>query len=425
MSLPKETLRIYSEKVIRHPVQTALFDDEKRFKVVAAGRRSGKTFTSKRKLVTEAIQTEGLYFAAAPTFPQAKAIFWDDLKAYFPPFFRSKIPNETRCELYLANGSIIKVIGLDSPARFEGQPWTGGLIDEIDDIKESAWQSNIRPALDTIGLNTWAILLGVPEGKYLLYDLSKKAAIDPDEWGFYHWKSSEILSPERIAAAQRDLSPLQYRQEYEASFETAEGVVYSDYCSRKNNSTMEINKDKPIQWTHDFNYSPLSSCIIQDFENQNHVVDEIILQSASAQNTAFEFIERYKNHRVKKCFIFGDYSGRNGENHNQSSDYKVIEKILHDNGWMTSRHVKPNPLIKNRQNSLRALICNNKGERRIFVNVRKCRYVDSGLSRTSLMKGSSYQEIEDEFQHITTALGYWAWTRFPILAGVAFNQSRG
>jgi len=417
----RATENIYSQKVIYHPAQFDLFNSDARFIVIAAGRRSGKTFTAKRKLVMRALDTPGLYFCSAPTFPQAKAIFWEDLKAYLPDFLRSKAPNESECKIFLKNGSEIRIIGLDRPARFEGIPWTGGIIDETDDLKEEAWQAHIRPALDTIGLNTWAILCGVPEGKGLLFELSKKAATD-DNWEFYHWKSSEILSKEVIDAARSDLSPLQFRREYEASWETGSNIVYSDYDSIKNATQKTIDLELPIQWAHDFNYTPLSSCIIQEHEDGNHVVDEIILISAVAKNAALEFVDRYKEHKTKRCYIFGDYSGTAGEKHNQGSDYKIIEQILRSNGWNVTRHCKPNPAIKSRQNSLRAQICNSFGSRNLFVNVKKCRYVDNGLSKTNLMKGSSYQEVEDDYQHITTALGYWAWTRYPIHQGIAATQ---
>lgn len=422
--LPPETLKIYSQKVIYHPLQFELFNDQRKFIVIAGGRRSGKTFTSKRKLVTRALSVPGLYFCCAPTFPQAKAIFWDDLKAYIPPIFRAKAPNESNCIMFLANGSQIRIIGLDKPQRFEGQAWTGGIIDEFDDLKEKTWGSHVRPALDTIGLNTWCIMCGVPEGKYLLYDLSKKAGID-ENWSFYHWTSEEVLPKKVIESAKRDLSPLQYKQEYLASFDTATGIVYSDYNSAKNNTNMVIDKDLPIQWTHDFNYAPMSSCIIQEKNGFNHVVDEIILQSATASNVANEFVDRYKDHKNKRVYIFGDYSGVAGEKHNQSSDYKVMEKILLKHGWKLSRHVRANPLIKDGQNSLRAQICNNNNERNLLVNVKKCYYVDQGLSRTSLIKGSTYQEVEDEFQHITTALRYWSYTRYPIINGKRPRQRQG
>lgn len=401
------------ETVFYHPVQNKLCSELKRFKCVAAGRRSGKTFRGKRNLVKEALRKAGLYFAAAPTMLQARYIFWEDLKAYFPLWMCSKAPNESRMEIHLKNGSEIRVVGLDKPQRFEGQPWTGGIIDEADDLKNGAWEANIRPALDTIGLNTWCWITGVPEGKKLLFDLSKKANID-DEWGFYHWKSAEILPKKAIEAAKRDLSALEFRQEYEASFDTAEGIVYSDYSSVLNKSNMILDPRLPIVWTHDFNYTPLSSAIIQEVDNEIHVLDEIVLTSAVAENAAVEFCERYKNHKNKTLELHGDYSGVAGEVHKQSSDYKVIENYLRNAGWKVTRKVKPNPLIKDGQNALRALICNANNDRRFFVRVDKCKYVDNGLSRVQLKKGSTFQEDETEFQHITTALRYFAHAKYPI-----------
>jgi len=422
--IPAETAKILSQKIIYHRAQFELFNSTKKFIVIAAGRRSGKTFTSKRKLIKAAFTVPGRYYCAAPTYPQARAIFWDDLKAYIIPLFRKGKPNETRGIIFLKNGSEIHIVGLDSAARFEGQPWTGGIIDEFDDLKDDVWTAHVRPALDTIGLNTWCIMCGVPEGKRLLYDLSKKPAYD-DNYAYYHWKSAEVLESHVIEAAKRDLSAIQFRQEYEASFETAEGSIYPDYDSIKNGSKATINESLPIQWMHDFNYTPLSSAIIQDHDDGHHVVDEIVLHSAVAQNTAIEFKERFKGHKNKRVYIFGDYSGTSGENHNQSSDYTTIEKILRKDGWNVSRHVRPNPLVKERQNSTRALICNANGERKLFVNVGKCKYVDNALSRTKIKKGasSSYQEEEDEFQHMSTAIGYWSFTRFPVTNGVRLVQS--
>lgn len=419
--IPQDTVDIWSQKVIYHKKQFELFNGIAKFDVIAGGRRSGKTFTAKRKLFFRASRKKGLYFCCAPTMPQAKAIFWSDLKAYFPPIYRSKKPNESQCIIYLANGGEIRVIGLDSPQRFEGIPWTGGIIDEFDNLKSHAWGSHVRPALDTIGLDTWCIMCGVPEGKYLLYDLSKKA-LDDDNWRYYHWTSEEVLPAHVIESAKRDLSPLQYKQEYLASFDTSSKIVYSDYSSEENNTNATLNEHLPIHWTHDFNYAPMSSAIIQEHEDNYCVVDEIIINGADGSHVANEFVEKYRDHKNKRVYIFGDYNGVNGEKHNLSSNYKVIEQILLENGWETSRHIRKNPLIIDGQNSLRGLICNNYNERKLLVNVRKCHYVDNGLSRTSLKDGSTFQEVEDEYQHVTTALRYWSFTLFPIIRGEKIKQ---
>lgn len=407
------------------PEQVRLVSEEKRFKAVPAGRRSGKTERAKRYLAKQAMTKKGLYFAAAPTREQAKKIWWEDLKLMtFEPLHR-KEPAVTSLILFLANGSEIHVIGLDKPQRIEGQPWTGGVIDEIADLKPEAWAENIYPALSTFNpmmpeFRPWAWLIGVPDGLNHFFDICERAKTDP-EWGLYHWTSDQVLPKDMIEAAMRAMSKKQFNQEYRASFETASGLVYSDFDIALNSTDESINPDHPLTWTHDFNYTPLSSAIIQERNGKILVLDEIVLESAVAQNTADEFVQRFRNHRNKSVNLFGDYSGTAGEVHNQSSNYKVIENTLRRNGWTVTRKVRPNPAIIDGQNSLRALICNAMGERKFFVNP-KCRYSKSGLSRVQFKKGSTFQEEETEFQHITTAFRYFAHAKYPVTIESAYDD---
>jgi hypothetical protein len=66
-------------------VQLDLVHDDVRFKVVPAGRRSGKTERAKRYIVKQALKNpDESYFIAAPTLPQVKKIYWNDIKALTP-----------------------------------------------------------------------------------------------------------------------------------------------------------------------------------------------------------------------------------------------------------------------------------------------------------------------------------------------------
>ncbi|NLC02440.1 MAG: hypothetical protein GX789_14385, partial [Pseudomonas formosensis] len=229
-----------------HPVQLALLDavpSGVRFPLVPAGRRSGKTERFKRFLVKQANAYPGIYFAAAPTHDQAKKIFWDDLKAFTLSCMHKKRPSESDRIIYMPNGSEIHVIGLDKPQRIEGIPWTGGGIDEFADVKPDAWEANILPALNTVNptapdYRAWCWLLGVPDGLNHYYDLCQKAETGEDpNFAVFHWKSAEILPPDVIAAMKRAMSARQFKQEFEASFETAAGRIYEDYS--KANHTRE------------------------------------------------------------------------------------------------------------------------------------------------------------------------------------------
>lgn len=420
-----------------HPVQLALVDAVSkgvRFPVVPAGRRSGKTERFKRFVSHEAGKLENSgrkYFAGAPTHAQAKRIFWDDLKlfTYFP--LHPRKPSGTDLILWLPNGAEIHVVGFDKPERFEGTQWAGGGIDEFGNIKEDAWKINILPALDTRDPRTpdyhaWCWLFGVPEGLNHYYDVADYAenANDP-LYQLFHWKSADILSPEVIKAAKRTLSAMQFRQEYEASFESAQGRIYSDY-SKDNITIATIKPHEQLLWMHDQNYTPLSSAIgvrrgpinkKRQFEHKNYLylLDEIILTSAVSRQSAEEFVDKFKDHKNKHVLIYGDSTGRQGEKHGQDSAYKAIEEVLRLHGWKFTRNVKrQDPGIKKRQNQVRAKVKNALGEVSLFVNPNKAPYCHRGLSTVQLKKGSTFLEEDGEYQHVTTAIGYCVDVEWPI-----------
>ena len=403
-----------------HPTQTALVNDRVRFKVVPAGRRSGKTERAKRYVVREAMREPGAYFVAAPTRDQVKRIYWQDLKRLAFCSALPEKPRETELLIPFPNGSTISLVGLDQPQRMEGILWAGGVIDEIADVHDHAWAENISPALDTIDprrpdYRAWCWLIGVPDGLNHYFDMAEYARTsgDPD-WKLYTWKSSDILPVDVIEAAKRRMSPRQYRQEYEASFETATGRVYEDY-GPANQTAETIGPHEQLMWHHDFNFTPLSSGVGVRRGNAFYILDEIVLQSAVARQSALEFVEKYKNHQNKTVIIYGDPAGRAGEKHGHASDYTEMEAVLRANSWKVERRVKAAaPAIKDRQNAVRAKICNAAGETSLFVNPERAKYVHKGFTTVQIKKGSTFLEEDSEYQHITTAVGYCVDYEWPI-----------
>src|SRR5690554_8014381 len=79
-ALQRQLDRWYGLKDI--PEQVRLITEDYRFKVVPAGRRSGKTERAKRYLAKQAMRyPDEKYFAAAPTQDQARKTWWADLRA--------------------------------------------------------------------------------------------------------------------------------------------------------------------------------------------------------------------------------------------------------------------------------------------------------------------------------------------------------
>ena len=406
------------------PEQLRLVSEEKRFKVVPAGRRSGKTERFKRYIAKQAMQNSGeMYFCAAPTRDQVKKIFWEDMKSFTLSSTHPQKPSESDLKIFMPNGTEIHMIGLDKPARIEGIPWTGGGIDEFADVKPGSWEQHIFPALNTVNpqrpdYRAWCWLFGVPETLNHYYDLAQYAlhGNDPD-WAHYHWNSAEILPADVIESARRTMSARQFRIEFEASFEGTTGLIYEDYGSA-NKVSETIEPHEQLLWMHDQNYTPLSSAIGVRRGNDLYLLDEIVLTSAVSRQSALEFVDKYKAHDNKNVLLYGDPSGKAGEKHGHASDYTEIEKVLTENGWKHSRRIKKkHPAIKDRQNAVRAKVQTADGTISLFVNPNTAPWCDKGLATVQLQEGSTFQEDQkNQYQHITTAIGYcidfeWPTTR--------------
>jgi len=427
IALDRQLKRWYP--LIDHPVQLKLVkavSEGIRFPVVPAGRRSGKTERFKRFIAKLAMKNpDEKYFIAAPTHAQVKKIYWDDMLKFTLSTTHTRKPSITDLIIYMPNGTEIHLIGLDKPARIEGIEWTGGGIDEIADIKPDAWEAHILPALNTVnptrpGYLAWCWLLGVPDGLNHYYDMAEyaKTANDP-EWGLFHWKSSEILPDNVIKSLKAQMSDRQFKQEFEASFETASGRIYEDYSSA-NHTSETIKEHEQLLWYHDFNYTPMSNGVGVKRDGKYYLLEEIILTSAVAEQSAIEFVERYKNHKNKHVIIYGDPAGKAGEKHGHASDFTDMEDYLRANDWKYTRRVpKKHPAIKDRQNAVRKQIKTANGDVSLFVNTKNAPYTHKGLSTVQLKKGSSFQEEESDYQHITTAIGYMIAYDNPVLELVA------
>ena len=217
-----------------HSLQHEYWTSCHRFNVVSAGRRSGKTELAKRKIVRAALRgtrfENARFFAAAPTRDQAKKIYWADLKRLIPPNLIAGDPYDGELFIPLINGSEIHVLGMDKPARIEGQPWDGGILDEYGNMKEGAWGENVRPALADRG--GWCDIIGVPEGQNHYYEMYQRAEEQyhllgkKSDWRPFTWFSSTVLPPEEVLAARADLHPQIFQQEYEGAWVNWSGTAF-------------------------------------------------------------------------------------------------------------------------------------------------------------------------------------------------------
>lgn len=200
--------------------------DDKRFTVVVAHRRMGKTVSAINHLIKAAIlngKENPRYAYIAPTYGQAKRVAWDYLTKYVRPLGATENISELRVDFW---GRRIQLYGSDNPDSLRGQYFDGVILDEIGDQNPVIWTDIIRPALsDRLG---WCLFIGTPKGQNHFKELRDRAERD-DDWGLLEFKASEtgVIAPSELIAAKSEMGDDKYLQEFECSFDAAvEGSYY-------------------------------------------------------------------------------------------------------------------------------------------------------------------------------------------------------
>ena len=214
--------------------QQEVFKDPHRFKVVAAGRRCGKSRLSAVTLLIEALNCpEGSsVMYVAPTLGQARSIIWDLLHDLGRPVIKSSHVNNL--EITLINGRKILVRGADNPDSLRGVSLVYLVMDEVAFIKDEVWQKILRASLsDKKGR---ALFISTPSGRNWFYDIFKLGQEGTDEeWKSWHFTTAdnETIDPKEIEAAKRSLSSFAFKQEYLSSFDTAGADVFKQEWVKK------------------------------------------------------------------------------------------------------------------------------------------------------------------------------------------------
>ncbi len=212
-----------------HPAQLEILNSKARFKVVAAGRRFGKSHLACWLCIIFALQSQkGDVFYVAPTFQQAKDVAWDVFKQLIPKGQGiAEDYHENTGVIKLVNGRKIHLKGSDRPDTLRGVGLAFVVIDEYASMKPSVWEQVLLPTLADCKGHMLAI--GTPAGRNHFYDLFNEASSgnDPD-WEAWHFTSYDnpFLDPVEIDRAKRSMSSLSFKQEFEASFEAAASDLF-------------------------------------------------------------------------------------------------------------------------------------------------------------------------------------------------------
>lgn len=204
-----------------------------RFSSLVCHRRAGKTVACINDLIAKAIHTKkknARFAYIAPFYRQAKDVAWVYLKEGVGEVAIKVREADLRVEL--PNGAWITLYGADNPDALRGLYFDGVILDEFGDCRPSLWAEVVLPTL--LDRKGWAVFIGTPKGKNHFFQVNERA-VREDNWYQMTLKASEseIIDPEDLEEVRGQMSPEQYEQEMECSFDAAVmGTYYADMVQK-------------------------------------------------------------------------------------------------------------------------------------------------------------------------------------------------
>lgn len=205
-----------------HKGQMAVHTHPARFKVLAAGRRWGKTRLGVNECISVAANG-GRAWWVAPSYKMSE-VGWRPLKNLGSQLGAEVKRVDRRLEF--AGGGEIAVRSADNPDSLRGESLNLVVMDECAFTKEAAWIEALRPALsDRRGK---ALFISTPKGRDWFWRLFQAGTAGDND--FMSWRfptsSNPYIDKKEIEAAKKSLPSRVFSQEYEAEFLDDAGGVF-------------------------------------------------------------------------------------------------------------------------------------------------------------------------------------------------------
>jgi len=210
-----------------HRGQQEFHQSNTRFRILACGRRWGKTKGGANETIKVASKAgqNSVGFCVAPTYWHTQKQ-WSEFFLYCPAEIIEDI-SRVEHHVILTGNRHVWFKSADNPdsLRSEGLDWLW--MDEGGQIKEEAWNLALRPALMDKKGCAW--FTGTPKG-HNWYWLLWLRGQNPDEQDYQSWqyssKDNPYIDPQEIEEFARDMPKMAYRQEILAEFLEDIGTVF-------------------------------------------------------------------------------------------------------------------------------------------------------------------------------------------------------
>ena len=407
-----------------HDTQAQAWAGRTRFRVVAAGRRWGKTRLAALRLLAAALKLpRQRFWYVAPTRVMAKDILWHDLKLLCDPGWLVGPALETELVLAFVNGASVRLMGAEDPDSLRGRGIAGVILDEFADMAAEAWTEVLRPSLaDTGG---WAWFIGTPKSYNHFYDLFLLGQSGAPDWQSWQFRTIDnpFIDPAEIASARETMDARTYRQEFEASFEALSGRVYYAFSRAAHVAPVALDTGAPVAVSCDFNVDPCTATICQKLGEELRVWREVKVRHAGGEAT------RAMATKARTLLqeagwsgtveLYGDPSGRAAKT-TGPSDHAILRECFPGALWCIPGHP---PHVRDRIAAVNGRLETLTGARHAQIDP-SCVGLIADLEQVTFdEQGQLDKRSNPALTHLSDALGYFVERRWRRADQVAFGSA--
>ena len=308
--------------------------------------------------------------------------------------------NKIDKKITLSNGSEILFKGLDDPEKFKSLNLHWAEIEEASQVSDNSFKqllarlrnNNIKPSWGAFRYRLFGHTNPQPNKGWIW----KRFVEDPKE----NYRliiaptSDNIYLPEHFIESMKDeYDPEYYRINVLGEFGNYSSGLVVKHFDRENEREIQYNPDDTLYLCCDFNVDPMCWSIAHKDDKNAYFFDELVIENTSTQACIEEFIRRYPKHNAP-IIVCGDASGDWRSTQSEFTNYKIIENALRGHGYKVEFKLRPfNPPVLTRIQAFNARVKNARGERHIFINPKKCKWLLHNMYNLQFKEGTSVVDV--------------------------------
>lgn len=273
--------------LVLHKNQRLIHASNKRFKVVKAGKRFGKSQWAIFEICQKAGEKiNGVFWYIAPTFGQAFDIAWNTLLNVLPPeLVANKWESGVRkLTVQLTNGSYIVLKGADNKDTLRGTALDGVVFDECAYIDDDIWPTIVRGQLAKS--QGFAYFISSPKNtgrnwySNFCEDAQRRKNLGED-WDYWHFNiyDNPLLPKVEIEDIKAQCSDDRWQLEYMAEESALAGQLYSEFNFETHVKELKVQSDWKLVRGLDWGIAHPTVCLWVYIDEKNkhvYVEDEFV-----------------------------------------------------------------------------------------------------------------------------------------------------